>query len=134
MNRWPQLTTRTALTTLAALVLAGNAWAARNFPAQVERGNITFIGMRDAQLNGQPVRLAPGLVVRNERNVIPLPGSLQGQTYTVNYLRDPMGLIRQVWILTPEEVAKPLPSQSRAARNLQRSGGAQADTADLYRN
>ena len=36
-------------------------------------------------------------------NMLVLTSSLIGQTYTDNYLRDPMGVIREVWMLTPFE-------------------------------
>ena len=73
------------------------------FPQKVQRGKITFTGTREVMLNDRPERLAPGVVVRNERNTVALTGSLRGNSFTVNYLRDPMGVIREVWLLTPFE-------------------------------
>ena len=37
------------------------------FPQKVQRGKITFTGTREVMLNDRPERLAPGVVVRNER-------------------------------------------------------------------
>ena len=78
------------------------------FPQKVQRGKITFVTTREVVLNDKTERLAPGVVVRTERNTIALTGSLRGNSYTVNYLRDPMGLVREVWILTPTEAERPV--------------------------
>ena len=45
------------------------------FPQKVQRGKITFTGTREVMLNDRPERLAPGVVVRNERNTVALTGS-----------------------------------------------------------
>ena len=42
-------------------------------------------------LNGKAERLGPGVRVRDVHNRVALSGSLRGQTFTVNYLRDPAG-------------------------------------------
>ncbi|QTD44314.1 hypothetical protein [Ottowia testudinis] len=81
------------------------------FPQKVQRGKITFTGAREVVLNDRPERLAPGVVVRNERNTVALSGSLRGNSFTVNYLRDPMGLVREIWILTPAEAERPVRGQ-----------------------
>ena len=43
---------------------------------------------------------------------VALTGSLRGNSFTVNYLRDPMGLVREVWILTPAEAERPVRGQA----------------------
>mgnify|MGYP003584048321 FL=1 len=97
-----------ALMTGALAVFPSEAQAQRLFPQKVQRGKITFVNTREVMLNDRPERLAPGVVVRNERNTIALTGSLRGNSYTVNYLRDPMGLVREVWILSPAEAERPV--------------------------
>ncbi len=97
----------------ALLAGAGAFWptaaqAQRLFPQKVQRGKMTFITTREVMLDDKRERLAPGVVVRNERNTIALTGSLRGNSYTVNYRRDPMGLVRDVWILTPAEAERPV--------------------------
>lgn len=99
----------------ASAVLAGagalfhtEAQAQRMFPQKVQRGKMTFITTREVMLDDKRERLAPGVVIRNERNTIALSGSLRGNSYTVNYRRDPMGLVRDVWILTPAEAQRPV--------------------------
>jgi len=97
-----------ALMTGALAVFPSEAQAQRLFPQKVQRGKITFVNTREVMLNDRPERLAPGVVVRNERNTIALTGSLRGNSYTVNYLRDPMGLVREVWILSSAEAERPV--------------------------
>ena len=101
-----------ALMTGALAVFPSEAQAQRLFPQKVQRGKITFVNTREVMLNDRPERLAPGVVVRNERNTVALTGSLRGNSFTVNYLRDPMGLVREVWILTPAEAERPVRGQA----------------------
>ncbi|MDO5086612.1 MAG: hypothetical protein Q4D74_03250 [Comamonadaceae bacterium] len=89
------------------------AQAGRIFPMQVERGVITFTAPPEVALNGRTERLAPGVRVRNEHNMVALTGTLIGKTFVVNYLRDPAGVVREIWILTPEE-RRTLPDGSPA--------------------
>lgn len=75
----------------------------RLFPHGVQRAQISFVEPPQVLLDGRPERLAPGARVRNEHNMIALSGTLRGQTFIVNYLRDPAGVVRDIWILTPQE-------------------------------
>ncbi len=92
----------------AAALFSIDAQAQRLFPQKVERGSITFTGTHDVVLNDKRERLAPGAIVRTERNTIALTGTLRGKTFTANYLRDPAHLVREVWLLTPAEAERPL--------------------------
>ncbi|MDO5691647.1 MAG: hypothetical protein Q4G70_04085 [Pseudomonadota bacterium] len=93
---------------MAGATFSTETQAQRMFPQKVQRGKITFVGAREVVLNDKTERLAPGAVVRTERNTIALTGSLRNQTFLVNYLRDPAGLVREVWILTPAEAERPV--------------------------
>ena len=76
----------------------------RIFPQNVERGVVKFSDVPlEVKLNGKEERLAPGARVRGPQNTFVLNYALVGQTFTVNYLRDPAGLVRDIWLLTPEE-------------------------------
>ncbi len=63
------------------------------------------------QMNGQEDRLSPGSRIRGANNLLVLSGSVIGQNLLVNYVRDPMGLVHEVWVLSPEEAALKLPTQ-----------------------
>ena len=41
--------------------------------------------------------------------MLTLSASITGQTHTVKYLREPHGLIHEVWILNPAEIQASLP-------------------------
>ena len=112
MNRW-QKAPKTHLFIAACAILASAAatfptesWAQfqRIFPQDVKRGKIKFSEIPlEVKLDGTDERLAPGARVRGPQNTFVLNNQLVGQTYVVNYLRDPAGMVRDIWLLTPEE-------------------------------
>lgn len=106
MNRWsnPLYLLCTVTLAFASLLVNLSAQAqVRNFPNDVARGTVTFVAPPQVLVNNRSEFLAPGVRVRNEQNLLALTGSLLGKTFLVNYLRDPAGLIREIWILTPDE-------------------------------
>ncbi|MDH4053095.1 MAG: hypothetical protein OEU93_16105 [Rubrivivax sp.] len=93
---------------LPALALAGAALclpaqAQRNFPPQALRGQLVIEQPPNAQLNGERARLAPGVRIRGENNLLQMSGALAGKPLVVNFMRDDFGLITAVWILTAAE-------------------------------
>ena len=114
---------RLAACALLACALAPLAAdAGRMFPQRAQRGEITFVSQREVVLNGQTERLAPGAVVRNERNTIALSGSLRGKTFTVNYLRDPAGMVREIWLLSDAEIGVRPKSTYRHPKDMPKPG------------
>lgn len=122
MNRCHQSATRRSVRRLASqilgaaalLALAPAAFAqfnARPFPPNAERGVMVVIAPPVIQMNGQEDRLSPGSRIRGANNLLVLSGSVIGQNLLVNYVRDPMGLVHEVWVLSPEEAALKLPTQ-----------------------
>lgn len=114
MNRCPRSSSHPLLAFVLCTALAGTALlptvaqAQRIFPNTAKRGEITFVHPpHEVLLNGQPERLAVGVRVVDIHNRVPLAGSLRGNTYIVNYVRDPAGKVRQVWLLTEKEAARP---------------------------
>ena len=84
----------------------------RNFPANTQRASMVVTQAPILLLNDLPERLSPGARIRDSQNLIVQPATLTGNRYLVNYVREFTGLIRDVWILTPDEAALPLPSQT----------------------
>jgi len=78
----------------------------RQFPPAAQRGSLAVTTPPDVLLNGTPERLAPGARIRSVTNSLVMSGSLVGQTYIVNYVREKQGLIQEVWLLTQAEVAE----------------------------
>ncbi|MDB5730574.1 MAG: hypothetical protein JWQ03_469 [Variovorax sp.] len=79
------------------------ALGGRNFPVGTLRGKLMVVATPDIQLDGQADRLAPGARIRSAQHMLVMPAAITGQPLLVNYTRDAAGLVREVWILTPEE-------------------------------
>ena len=77
----------------------------RAFPQNALRGALVIGVAPDVQLNGQPARLAPGSRIRDAANMAVVPSALTGGRFLVNYTIDTSGLVKDVWILRPEEAA-----------------------------
>ena len=90
--------------------LATPGWAfERPFPENAKRGTMTPANFPNIIIDGKARRLTPGARIWNRDNLIQMPASIRGSDFTVNYTEDAQGQIERVWILTPEEVKKPLP-------------------------
>ncbi len=92
---------------LGALALAPTSahaqLAVRQFPAAAKRGALTVTAPPAVLINGAAERLAPGIRIRGTTNALVMSGALVGQTVLVNYVREPQGLIREIWILNAAE-------------------------------
>ena len=80
---------------------AGNG--GRNFPSGTLRGKFMVVNPPEIQLDGQAERLSPGARIQGANRMLVMPASITGQNLLVNYTRDAAGLVREVWILTPDE-------------------------------
>ena len=118
MNRWQKAPKAHLFIAVCAILASAavtfstesRAQFQRIFPQDVKRGTIKFSDIPlEVKLDGTEERLAPGARVRGPMNTFVLNNQLVGQTYTVNYIRDPAGMVRDVWLLTPEE-AQTLPN------------------------
>ena len=95
----------------APVVLMGSALAqeaVRQFPPSTERGAMMVTQPPEVLINGRAERLSPGARIRGVDNLLVLSGQMVGQNYLVNFVREPHGLIHEVWVLTPAEAAQPL--------------------------
>lgn len=110
MNRCtPSTVLRRTLLALAGLGLCSLALAQnapRNFPANALRGTLVVTQPPLITLDGQAAQLSPGARIKNADNLLVLSGQLVGQPLTVNYTREPHGLVHEVWILTEAEAAE----------------------------
>ena len=105
-----------ALIAIAATAWTGSACAQRVFPQNALRGALVVGDPPEITLNGKPARLAPGARIRNQSNLLAMSGTLVGAKLLVHYTLDPLDLVKDVWILTPEEAAKrPWPTTPRQA-------------------
>ena len=100
-----------ALTAGLALIL-GAPVAAQTTPQRIppiaqaaQRGVLVATAPPEVLLNGQAVRLSPGARIHGRNNLLVLSASLVGQKLPVLYVRDSLGLVQEVWILTEAEIA-----------------------------
>ncbi len=118
-SRWhhfpsPKLSlTRHALQ-LIALIALGFAFiplpssaqsTVREFPRTALRGTLQVIAPPEVLLDGKTERLSPGSRIHSSQNMLVMSGALVGQKLLVNFTRESIGLIQEVWLLTPEEAA-----------------------------
>ena len=124
-----RLTLVLALASAVWSPFAAQAQMARPFPAQALRGTLVITQPPEVLLNGQPARLSPGTRIRGTDNLFKLSGALLGTTLTVNYTLEPSGAVHDVWLLTPDEVARqPWPTTLDQARRWQFDAAAQSWT------
>ena len=95
--------TLTSLLATPALAQTDEVPSVRNFPKAALRGLLIVRAPPDISLNGKAARLSPGARIRNVNNNYVLSGALLGQELLVNYTRDSVGLVYEVWVLTAEE-------------------------------
>lgn len=125
MNRCAQLTfAATVAATLAALAPAPASAQAmatdgqtlqRNFPKEALRGNIVFFAPPAITLNGVNTQMAPAYRIHGTNNMLIMSGQLNGLKATVDYTTDVQGAVREVWILTPAEIARTWPTTAAQA-------------------
>lgn len=121
-SHWIHTMYRCASAAIAAFAItfAAHAQVQRSFPADALRGTLTVGQMPDVTLNTTPARLGAGARIRDQANLQPRPSALIGQTFVVNYTIDAQGLIKDVWLLRPDEAArKPWPTTAEEARSWQ---------------
>jgi hypothetical protein len=77
----------------------------RNIPEDAERGDIRHVQDMVVQIGGKTQRLAPGAQIRDAQNRLIVPAALPAGA-PVRYVLDGAGMVRRVWVLTPEEAAR----------------------------
>ena len=106
-----------ALTVATCLSAPAAAQVQRAFPQNALRGAIVIGVAPEIQLNGADARPAPGARIRDTNNMAVVPSGLIGGRYLVNYTVDTSGLVKEVWILRPEEAAvRPWPTTPAEAQ------------------
>ena len=131
MTRCPPLRRRALSTVLVALCallplavaparaqMHGELGGVRTFPEQARRGTLAVLSTVDAEIDGKPVRMAPGMRLFSPQNSLVMLHSVIGKQFTVNYrMEGSSGMLHTAWILTKAEIALPRPGD-RAQSNL----------------
>jgi hypothetical protein len=76
-------------------------------PADALRGYLRHVAEMNVTVDGRPMRLAAGAIIRDQRNLIVVPVSLPGEGAFADFLVDGDGQLFRVWLPTPEELARP---------------------------
>lgn len=116
MNRCSAFDSSVRLAWRSALAIFLSAWITLSASAQMQapartppipaaavHGMLRVTASPEVLLDGRTDRLAPGARIHAHNNLLVLPAGLTHQDLAVRYVRDTMGLIREVWILTDAE-------------------------------
>lgn len=109
----PRLLRHAAALCLAVLAGAAAQAQVREFPAAALRGVLQVTMPPVVVLDGKADRLSPGARIRGPANEFVLSASIAGAPLVVNYLREPNGLLHEIWVLTPAEAAIKRPGAVR---------------------
>ncbi len=116
MNRWiSRFLSATALLALisgAVQAQTEDSPNIRKFPLDAKRGELIVLGAPDVSIDGKADRLSPGVRIRDASNALVLSGTLTNAKLLVNYTRDNIGLVQNVWVLTTEEAKVKMPGQA----------------------
>ena len=86
----------------------GSLGGVRTFPEQARRGTLSVLSTVEAQIDGTPVRMAPGMRLMSPQNSLIMLHMVIGKQYAVNYtIEKSTGMLHTAWILNKEELALP---------------------------
>ena len=93
---------------LAALLLASGAFAQlRTIPDEAKRGSIRHVREMLVAIDGNEMLLSPSATIRDRLNLIIVPSALPAFDVEADYIVDANGQVLRVWLITPEEAARP---------------------------
>ena len=103
-----RLAARLSGTLVAALLLAASAQAQlRTIPDEAQRGTIRHLREMLVEIDGREVLLSPSSTIRDQLNLIIVPSALPAGGAEADYLVGADGQVQRVWLITPEEAARP---------------------------
>ena len=95
-------------TILAVVLLAASAHAQlRTIPDEAQRGTIRHLREMLVEINGREVLLSPSATIRDSLNLIIVPSALPAGGAEADYLIGADGQVLRIWLITPEEAARP---------------------------
>jgi hypothetical protein len=75
----------------------------RKFPEKALRAKMKVVQAPEILIDGKPERLSPGSRIRDTQQRLVMSGSITNQELIVNFVRNPLGEVHEVWILTEAE-------------------------------
>ena len=100
------------LALLPALLLATAVVAQTRtspIPENSRRGYIRHVEEMAVIVDDKAMQLAAGATIRNQQNLIVVPVTIPREGAWADYVMDNDGQILRVWLLTPDELARPKP-------------------------
>ncbi|HZQ72952.1 MAG TPA: hypothetical protein VFB08_08545 [Burkholderiales bacterium] len=97
---------RNAAVVLLALAAGSALGQLRTVPADAPRGEVRHVRGMTIAIDGAERQLAPGAQIRNAANLIIVPSAIP-EGALAKYVVDADGMVRQVWLLTPQEASQP---------------------------
>lgn len=93
----------------AALALALSAATAqtRAIPDFAQRGYVSHVSGAQVMVEGQPMLLSPGALIRAQNNLLIQPAAMPPGSVLADFVIDGNGQVARIWILTEEEAAQP---------------------------
>jgi hypothetical protein len=86
----------------------------RKFPANALRGKMVVVQTPEILIDGKRERLSPGSRIRDPQQRLVMSASVTNVELTVNFVRNPLGEVHEVWILTQAEIAQKLKTNTPA--------------------
>jgi hypothetical protein len=76
----------------------------RKFPEKALRGKLRVTQAPEILIDGKRDRLSPGSRIRDQQQRLVMSASITNQEFTVNFVRNSLGEVHEVWILTDAEI------------------------------
>ena len=76
-------------------------------PKDAKAGHIRHVEEMAVTVSRKPMQLAAGAIIRDQRNLIIVPVSIPREGAWADIALDRNGQIFRVWLLTPQELARP---------------------------
>ncbi len=86
----------------------------RKFPDHALRGKMQVVQAPLVLIDGKQERLSPGSRIRDQQHRMVMSASITNLEVTVNFVRNPMGEIQEVWILNELEIKQKLKTNTPA--------------------
>jgi hypothetical protein len=75
----------------------------RNFPQNAVRGTLRVVQTPEILIDGKRERLSPGSRIRDTQNRLLMSASITNENMVVNFVRNSLGEVHEVWVLTEAE-------------------------------
>ncbi len=86
----------------------------RKFPAHALRGKLRVVQAPEILIDGKQERLSPGSRIRDTQQRLVMSASITNLEFVVNFTRNPLGEIQEVWILNELEAKQKIKTNTPA--------------------